>query len=676
MAERTDYGPSVADPGTPAGRLLYTSVSSITAFDPTQYAGCNRRWWFDKVAKKKEPETKAQATGVEIHGQNEHYLKTGENVLGKWARPGLAFMPTPSPDLLIEHEFGPVKGKPTELDAAGVPLVGYIDLVRPPSDWYVDESGEVANNGANGIDYAGLIPEVIDWKSTSNFKYAKNRAELVTTVQMNGYAEFARRKWSPSKVRVSHVYFLTKGKPEARKVTATIPVDTIHENWQRVGSVVEDMKRVVRLPVVEEVTPHYDSCSAYRGCPHMAYCPRSNEQMIFDIFGGNSMSLLDKIKGLTPASVTTTPAVPVATVVVTSPAPAAPITNATAPKTDYQIGFTEGMRCAECGAVVEHASDSGGVRKWYHNPSEIIPPCLKGDSMLRRGSLLLPDEKHRNDDGYVAPVATPAPVVTAAPVVPSAPPAATSPPLGALEALQARRAALLAEATALEAAEAAAKVPAGETPVQVTPNNAPVPGQSGPIADPIPEGTVVSPAIQAAAQVVAAEEAAAQKRRGRPPGSKNKPKEGEAPAPETPKPTPAPAQAPAEVEASAPEVVTSPVVETRVPASQPFSRGLHLFVDVAIGRLPGGPGVEDLDPWINAVCATLADQYKAADVRCAPNDSPLGFGKWKGAVAALVSAAPPEDGVYSVSNVAESEIRAVVVEALKGKCATFVRGVR
>jgi hypothetical protein len=70
----------------------------------------------------------------------------------------------------------------------------------------------------------------------------------------------------------------------------------------------------------------------------------------------------------------------------------------------------------------------------------------------------------------------------------------------------------------------------------------------------------------------------------------------------------------------------------------------------------------------------LAEQYKAADVRCAPKDSPLAFAGWKGALAALAKAEPPAPGAYAVSS--SSEIGMVAFEALVGTAARVVRGVR
>src|SRR5262245_20336800 len=95
------HGPAVAD-----GKIRYLSVSSITAFDEKSFGGCERRWWYRYIAKVKEPPTKVQKLGTQVHAQIEHYLRTGEDVLGDLARSGARFLPRPGKDLYLEHAFG------------------------------------------------------------------------------------------------------------------------------------------------------------------------------------------------------------------------------------------------------------------------------------------------------------------------------------------------------------------------------------------------------------------------------------------------------------------------------------------------------------------------------------------------------------------------------------------
>ena len=98
--------------------------------------------------------------------------------------------------------------------------------------------------------------------------------------------------------------------------------------------------------------------------------------------------------------------------------------------------------------------------------------------------------------------------------------------------------------------------------------------------------------------------------------------------------------------------------------------GLILYINA----IPSTP-CPSLDSYVDALAERLRVGYGqgAVDIRCAPDGSPLAFGKWKGALAALAREAPP-CGVYVVFTEGR-EIHAVVADALASK-AFVVRGVR
>lgn len=97
-----------------------------------------------------------------------------------------------------------------------------------------------------------------------------------------------------------------------------------------------------------------------------------------------------------------------------------------------------------------------------------------------------------------------------------------------------------------------------------------------------------------------------------------------------------------------------------------------LFVDCAVEGMPTFP----LEPYIAAKCAEIAKAYDAVDIRCGSNESPLGYNRWRGVLAACVRDDLPPSGSYTLTGVGESEIKAIVVEALRPYCAAFVRGMR
>src|SRR5574343_1502397 len=118
---RTIVRPDGADSGP--GVLAQVSVSQVNTFDATQDGGCPTKWWLNKVMGREIPGTKAQAVGIEGHEQLEHYLLTGEDVLGPVARAGKHLLPPPrDPRVLVEHEL---RGT-----LAGVALLGYTDVLN------------------------------------------------------------------------------------------------------------------------------------------------------------------------------------------------------------------------------------------------------------------------------------------------------------------------------------------------------------------------------------------------------------------------------------------------------------------------------------------------------------------------------------------------------------------
>ena len=100
-------------------------------------------------------------------------------------------------------------------------------------------------------------------------------------------------------------------------------------------------------------------------------------------------------------------------------------------------------------------------------------------------------------------------------------------------------------------------------------------------------------------------------------------------------------------------------------------KAIHLFVDVVLER---GARPTPLEDYYLPKVREMEEQHGAADIRCAPQDSPLGYGKWKGALASYVRAVPPAPGVYFARSA--NEIEAVVIEALAPMCDTVARGVR
>jgi hypothetical protein len=98
---------------------------------------------------------------------------------------------------------------------------------------------------------------------------------------------------------------------------------------------------------------------------------------------------------------------------------------------------------------------------------------------------------------------------------------------------------------------------------------------------------------------------------------------------------------------------------------------LVIFVNVMIE----GGDYQSLDSYLFRLADDLCQRSGAADLRCAPDESGLAFGKWKGALAAAIRATLPGPGSYLI-NVGDSELHAVLAETLREHADVYVRGVR
>lgn len=566
------------------GKIRRLSVSQVTIFDPRQYGGCNRRWWFRYVAGIKEPDSAAQQRGTEIHDQIRHYLTTGEDVLPIIVRVGKHFLPEPGADLLVEHAFNEAN---QILTADGIPFVGAIDVAHRRGT-YVNNEGIVRTD-------TPTTAEVIDHKSSSDVaQYAKRGDQLIETVQMVGYGIVASKLWPDiDMVRLSHNYFQTRGARYAEKKTALFPLVTVKDKWQDVETTVRTMRDVASETDGQKVPPAWDSCNAYKGCPHRARCPRSPEQAIVDLFGkGNAMSLLNRrgnagAAGASSGTLASAGIGPAAT-------PGASAVDAEVARLKLE---EERLRAAQTAppAVVNY-----GV---------FCPQC--GTGLTSANASKLADNTVRHIGCAKAP-------------------AAVSPP----------------DAPASDPARAAVAVPPESIPT-------------------------LPPAVQAAAVAHTQHNAAPVSVTS----AATTPPAAEAPKSTRRRATPKPAATPPPATDAAPSQLPAGTTPSATTAERAAAEGidLHLLVDV---HAVGVGVVRDLMEYVQPLCDELCELYKAADIRCAPNDSPLAFSKWKGALAALIRERLPENGVYAVDNFYGCEIKQVAVETLRPICATFIRGVR
>lgn len=234
------------------GVCVRTSVSAMQRAD-----GCLRQWFYRYVqGLPDKPPSRGQQRGAEGHERIEHYLTTGEDVLDPLERLGVTagLIPEPKTPVGVEVPFGP------GMDALGVPMAGYIDMVQ--------RYGETVT--------------LTDWKFKKNIeKWGASREDLVNPkkdsgIQMIGYAEWARRTFPDATfIDVRHVSFQTEGRRAVEETKAPRPLlhDEVVDLWAEVEHrIVPRMKHAAALPDAQLVEKNEDICGKFGGCPYIGTC--------------------------------------------------------------------------------------------------------------------------------------------------------------------------------------------------------------------------------------------------------------------------------------------------------------------------------------------------------------------------------------------------------------------
>lgn len=714
------------------GEVRWVSSTLITSGDHNSEGGCLRRLHFERVGGKERITTAAMTAGVGMHKEIETYLTTGQLMLGPIAMAGRWAIPEPGPGLIVEQPIilggnGAITG--VWLRAAGIPVAGHVDLYNHRGE-YIDPEGELRKDPPNTL-------ETKDWKSTRDLKWAKSAAEVAATIQMNLYAMAGFKLWpNYERSRLTHVYFQREGRPQAVLATKLVERRQIEQKWEYAEGVVRRIVDAARETDSNKVEANTKACRSYnRDCPHLAYCDagkaarefnslddvigsRMAERVLsrmkglpvddvtysalevpLDVFASleeNTMGLFEVIKPTTGATAAVTPITPPDGVGVSisiddlvaeeeaaraqlDPPPPQPI-----PATSEfamalgvinagPLGFPKliGRAAIMFGTLNKHELKAGmeiAARGKLEKLSPIEDPA---------GVVSLAGEIAKKYPVEAARAPAPAPkkvehiepaVAILPPDAPASNPALAANPVEGLDNAKARELAALttteipglAESVAAAGimtssdpatdlfAEAPAPTPAASTPAPVAPEVITV-------AAPVPVNPEPTKVEDVKVETSAETPAKTTTRRGRPPGSTSKKKTQGAPA-EGPAPTSSPADLSGIASASAEDT----------------SLSIYLDLDTCEGL-----ELESLEPYVRDLCKTLCVEFKAADVRCAPEGSALGYLKWRGAVTALAVKHPPAPGMYS-GDTRQNELLELVAVALRQTCVEsggqFVRG--
>lgn len=660
----SDHVPTVSN-----GVLNHISATVLEKGD-ARSGGCMRALWYHKVAR--VPEVMANpvaiANGKALDAELTSYMRTGIKHLSALALSGLHIVPDPGPDLLLQHSINGY------LTCAGVPFNGTLDCSHTRG----------VNKGGTDIlemyDPPGTV-EIIDWKfkskapSATYAGFVLEPGELIQSIQMSSYGMWARTAYpDATHVRLSHgVFFGVGAKP--RKVTKLHVIDDVVSSWEYTEALARTFKDVVRETDADRVDANIHACGKYGGCQHKQYCSAFKvayaDQTSAALFGetlakeiGASMGLMSTIPGMQPQQV------------VVSQQP------------QVTIDLRQQLADEEQRLRTQATQTNAGVTMDFAAAWKAIEasgrgyPALGGAAAVQRAALVgqqIPAGAHLQGAGDLASIlmADPAHVIQLGQELsPQAPTTqqimhVTRPP-----------SVLPPDAPQNNPALAAQPMP-GWTPQ-------PAPGQvvsfqgqqymqqqvnpqtitsqyvpQAPLITNVPAQQVQS-FVQNATQPPVAE--APKKRRGRPPRVQP-PVAGVATPLQTQQLT---------VGGVIGAQGMQQIADTPMRAVLDEESELEVYVDC----IPNGE-FEPINAYVEHLLGVLCEKFIPAqglkDVRCAPKDSALGYGGWKGAIRAIIIEQPPVADTYVVDT-RGNEIMEVVADALLQVCnntqSRYVRGVR
>jgi hypothetical protein len=208
-------------------------------------------------------------------------------------------------------------------------------------------------------------------------------------------------------------------------------------------------------------------------------------------------------------------------------------------------------------------------------------------------------------------------------------------------------------------------------PQSVTPPDAPPDAPCVPfVEDAAPGSPVVTPAIIVGALSILATDGVLPKRRGRPPGSKNRatleaaalsPAAVESLAASVPEAPPAAPPAPVAAPAAPPAPVAAPSFPPEEPA------GFGLLIDCVPTKGDPRDPARPLAGYLAAIALDVAAAAEVSDWR------EIAYGKGAGLIAAAIRAAPPTGGTWYVDS--SGPTSKVAIEVLEALASTVIRGV-
>jgi hypothetical protein len=242
---------------------VLVSPSQITVFRDE----CERKWALKSIVKLNSEPHPSALLGTEVdEEQLQPYLTKGQTFdftrkSGEIAATAVPFLPAPlTPGLEVQKHFT-MPSPSWRTHAFG--YQGFIDL------WHPDSSV------MPGMD--GGVPLVSDFKTTSNFRWAKTEETLKKDPQAVVYGTYAVHATQATAVDLAWIYMRTRETPKAIRRHLRVLRNDVGEEFKRIDEVAVRMveKRKIIEPTIEAaltLEPNLESCEDFGGCPYRVHC--------------------------------------------------------------------------------------------------------------------------------------------------------------------------------------------------------------------------------------------------------------------------------------------------------------------------------------------------------------------------------------------------------------------
>lgn len=243
--------------------MEHVSATSIKLFQ-----NCQRRWYERYILGKREESTKAMTRGNAVHRQLEEYLEKGvipdESIAGQIASVGLEHLPPPDKNHQVEQSLDDYR-----VPNVAIKFKGFIDLLL-----FAD--GEL---------------EVLDHKTTSNFKYALTPEKLAEDTQMLIYARHVLEHHDVDEVTLTHVCYLTKPPYQSKRTSVVVSREHVLSKFDEIHTVVEEMLASSQKQATE-MEKNKSFCFSYgRRCPYYKSCSQKTK------IDTGTLSVIRKLRG-------------------------------------------------------------------------------------------------------------------------------------------------------------------------------------------------------------------------------------------------------------------------------------------------------------------------------------------------------------------------------------------